>query len=139
MTGTSRNVHVSRVASREAVAREVARYVARPASGEHPLTRDQLVELIQAVAGRRMCIPYGRWGKAGLTKRPAADTEKIWIPVAPLADLIQRRAAGEKYATEILSLLWNQSHPSTGPPHLFFVPTPRSDMAPDYFQPKIEP
>ncbi len=120
VTGDSDNVDVSAVADTQAAAREVSRYAAKPIDGFTVNDPDSLAEVMRATSGRHLCFTFGSWRGHRLTKREVSEDARNFRPAGRLSWYILLASQGDVYASEVIRVLKRQSHPATGPPHLFY-------------------
>jgi hypothetical protein len=120
VTKDSHDVDVSAVADSEAAAREVSRYASKPVDGFTVNDPESLAEIIRGANGRHLCFTFGTWRGHRLTKRDVDPDAKNFRPAGRLSWYILLASQGDFYAAEVLRVLKRQSHPATGPPHLFY-------------------
>lgn len=108
VTRDSHVVDIRIVRDPGAVANYVTKYAAKPLSNTYLNRPEQLDEAIRAFTGRRLMLTFGTWH--GIKPVPPPEAER-WETVAPLRELIARRAAGDDDAARILDALEAQSCP----------------------------
>jgi len=115
ITEDSYIVDIRMIYDEASATRYVAKYASKPM--DPTTTRDHaaLLEAIEALKGRRLCLTFGSWRNVVLTEFP--DAEK-WKAIAPLSELIQQADAGDGSARRILDTLKrvNQCSQSRSPP-----------------------
>lgn len=115
ITGDSFVVDIRLVKDLDVAARYITKYASKPLDKTVTSSLDHTIEAIKALKGRRLCSTFGAWQGEALTAR--TDTEE-WECVAPLLDLLERKAAGDLVATGIIALVqelksWQQRGPPT--------------------------
>lgn len=94
-TGDSCIVDVRAVRDRQEVAKYVTKYVTKPLSSNVFDDLAVLVEVVQALEGRRMLVTFGAWRKWHLTASPSTDE---WTLYAHESQLWQRLNEGDPFA-----------------------------------------
>ena len=99
ITGDSRIIDIRLVRTPKLIARYVTKYAAKPLDASYIHDQHLLDEAVEALKGRRMCIPFGRWSDVTLTCHPK-DGE--WINVGDFEFLVHRAARGDEYAKAVV-------------------------------------
>lgn len=94
-TGDSCVVDVRAVTDRSMVAKYVTKYVTKPLSSNVFSDLAVLVEVVQALEGRRMLVTFGAWRKWHLTASPSTDE---WALYAHESQVWQRLNDGDEFA-----------------------------------------
>lgn len=102
ITGDSYIVDVRMVKDPATAGRYVAKYASKPLDPTTTRSHAALVECIQALKGRRLCLTFGTWRGVKLTELPDSDD---WIAIAPLPEIIARAENGDGEARSILETL----------------------------------
>jgi len=102
ITGDSYIVDIQLVDNRNSLVRYVAKYASKPLDPTTTRSHAALVEAIEALKGRRLCLTFGSWRSVVLTELPDSDE---WNAVAPLPEILQRAENGDGSARRILDLL----------------------------------
>lgn len=102
ITGDSFVVDIRLARDEATVTRYLAKYVTKGWSPRVFHLRDKLVEILHAMAGRKLVITFGTWSKLRLLE-PPPDGE--WEPIATLQELIDRSRQGDTYARSVLTAI----------------------------------
>lgn len=102
ITGDSYIVDIRLARGHAELHRYVSKYVTKPWTGAVIREPARLHELIQALAGRRLCTTYGTWRGFCLTEMPPGDA---WENLGALDEWLRKAKAGDAEAVEILSHL----------------------------------
>ena len=109
ITGDSYIVDVRNIKGHRDVVRYVTSYASKPLGLALTHHRSMLIEALADMTARRLMTTFGSWrGLKLCAHSPAID----WQPIAPLAELLIRAAAGDPWADNLLSNLrgrqpWN--------------------------------
>jgi hypothetical protein len=96
ITGDSSIVDIRPIGDAGQVSHYVCKYVTKPADASVYAVPARLDELIIALKGRRLALPFGSWSKINLTDRPADDV--VWTTVARVESLRADADAGDPVA-----------------------------------------
>lgn len=113
ITQDSYIVDIRRPKSQREVIYYVTKYAGKPMGQTLTYNAAKLATAIKELAARRLMTTFGTWRGFRLSKKaPAVD----WIPVAPLARIIQLANAGLPWAVNLLATLrgqqpWNRPKP----------------------------
>lgn len=135
ITGDSYIVDVRTVKGNPDVVRYVTKYASKPLGLALTHHRDKLCEALADMTARRLMTTFGSWRGFKLCEHsPAID----WQPIAPLVELIARRAAGDPWAENLLAQLsgrqpWNRK------PHPMRPRPPPPPPCASLFQPPARP
>ncbi len=99
ITGDSFVVDIRAVPNPDTASRYVCKYASKPLDPSTTRSHAALVEAIQALKGRRLCLTFGTWRTVQLTDLPDSDD---WSAVAPLPEILQRAENGDGEAIRIL-------------------------------------
>lgn len=115
VTGDSHVVDVRSVTDLEEVHHYVTKYASKPMDSSVCASPVHLDELIVALKGRRMVLPFGRWRKLNFAR---ADTgADDWCTVESLSDLLRDAQAGDLDAQAILARVSSRhDHAHNWPP-----------------------
>jgi hypothetical protein len=102
ITGDSHVIDVRRCHDADHAAHYVVKYITKPVPASVINKPEQLLEMMTAVARRRLVLTWGTWRGIRLTE-PLDLT--AWKAIAPLSELYQRKEAGDLDAYIILSHL----------------------------------
>lgn len=129
ITGDSFIVDIRLVKDLDIAARYITKYASKPLDKTVTSSLDYTIEAIKALKGRRLCSTFGQWQGEVLTAR--TDSEE-WEAVAPLADLLERKTAGDPVAIGIIALVSElKSWQQRGPPktNLHDVPSDGTEQS----------
>jgi hypothetical protein len=115
ITGDSFIVDIRLVKDLDIAARYITKYASKPLDKTVTSDLDRTIEALKALKGRRLCSTFGAWQGEALT---APIDPQDWEAVAPLADLLERKAAGDHVAAAIIASVtelksWQQRGPPT--------------------------
>jgi hypothetical protein len=79
VTGDSSIVHIGRRGDRESMAHYVTKYVTKPADSSVYAVNAMLDELMIAMRGVRLALPFGTWRHLRLSEKPKCDVK--WISI----------------------------------------------------------
>lgn len=96
VTGDSSIVHITKVNSADHAAHYVTKYITKPADSSVFAVTDKLDELIVALRGRKLIMPFGSWRSMKLSEKPT-KTEQ-WKAVASIDSLCRDAREGDKEA-----------------------------------------
>ena len=113
ITGDSFVVDIRLVKDLDVAGRYVAKYASKPLDRTVTSDIDLIIEAVKALKGKRLCTTLGSWRGESLTEPIDAGD---WVAVAPLADLLVRKDAGDPVATAIIASVselksWQQRGP----------------------------
>ena len=108
VTGDSYIVDLREIGSKDKLAGYVAKYVCKPADASLYNDPDRLQELILALKGRRLFTTFGTW--RGMPLKPVVQPHDDWKPLGSLDSIVDRAAAGDQPAFQLLVALTRQ-HP----------------------------
>jgi hypothetical protein len=103
ITGDSYIVDVRPIRSRGELLAYVTKYASKPMDASVYNNRPKLLEAIQALKGRRLCLTFGTWRGVELRCPPAAAGD--WLVVGSYADLLFAAANQDASAIRILESL----------------------------------
>lgn len=111
ITGDSFIVDIRVISAEKDVAYYVGKYVTKGTNAEVYDDPQAAVEWIKAIKGVRMCATFGTWRGLKLLKKP--KDSGTWKPVAQLAVIVRRAAAGDVESLNVLRELHesNQYNP----------------------------
>lgn len=95
-------VDIRQINDAKKVTSYVVKYATKAIDNQVIYIPPKLREAILALRGRRVMTTFGTW-RGVMATAPVEDGD--WIPVAPLRDLLARKARGDTLATWILSKL----------------------------------
>lgn len=102
ITGDSHIVDIRLAKNERVIARYLASYVTKGWSSHVFHDREKLVEIMHALAGRKLVATFGTWSKLNLLKAPTPQT---WVALGTLQELCERVRNGDAEARRILTLL----------------------------------
>lgn len=92
ITGDSMIVDIRLVHDHRCIGRYVTKYVSKPLSNTYINRQPQFDELVQAMAGRRLCFTFGDWRGIKLTQQPLPGD---WVNVGSFHDVLNRAFDGD--------------------------------------------
>jgi hypothetical protein len=101
-TGDSYIVDVRLVNSPDEASSYVAKYVSKPCPKSTYHNADRLQEMMSALTGRRLLLPFG---DCKLPDKPADADPDTWVKVQSLDEILWKVRRGVPVAPEILTLL----------------------------------
>jgi hypothetical protein len=102
ITGDSFVKDIRRCHDAEHAAHYIIKYITKPVPASVVNKPEQLLEMMTAVAHRRLVLTWGSWRGIRLTEPLDLTT---WKSIAPLASLYERKAAGDVDAYLVISRL----------------------------------
>lgn len=134
ITGDSFVVDIRRPKTASSVTRYVTKYASKPMNTTFCNRPNLLDEAILALAGRKLCVTFGRWRGKLLTATPA---EGSWERIGSLEHFISFAADGNVEAIAILAALTDRDLTdllARAPPIMRTeVLTPQADRQQDFF------
>lgn len=101
-TGDSHIVNVQLVKPTQDITNYVTKYMLKPGSDTTYRDPDRLQEMIAALHGRRLLLPFG---DCSLTEEGVDEDTTTWSPIGRLADIINDALRGVPEAQAILNVL----------------------------------
>jgi hypothetical protein len=100
VTGDSCIVHITKIQNADHAAHYVTKYITKPADSSVFAVNSKLDELIIALRGRKLIMPFGTWRSMKLTEKPAKQDG--WSTIQSIDTLVSRARDGDPESARFL-------------------------------------
>lgn len=101
VTGDSSIIHITKINGSEHAAHYVTKYITKPADSSVFAIEARLDELVIALRGRKLIMPFGTWRRMKLSEKPATTDE--WKNVNSVDSLLINAREGDAQAQRWLA------------------------------------